>query len=663
VPSKSFTFDIFGRDVNASKTIRGVGAAATHVQAPFLKLGGIIAGAFAVDKIIGFAKTSVSAYAEAQSQEGKLADAVERYPALKGASLKALQSFNTELEHSTRFDDDALAVAEATLAQYGLNEAQLRKLTPLVADYAAKTGGDVTEASQTLGKALLGQGRALKGIGLNFKDTGSLAGNFGELVDGLSAKVGGFANKDVQNADGKLANLKNRFGDIEENIGQGLVPVLLKLADLTEKDVLPKVTNFSNWFSKEGGPALERYAPKIERFLVEVGQDVVGLVKAFQPLGGVALTGLGTVIHLVEDVDPTDLVTLGTAAVTAYSAFKLWGGLQPVISGVASALGAVAFAEQAASGWVGAIVGGVGLIAGAFIGAQQPSQDAVQTQQDYAAALEASNDAIDVNVRKLAAKKLQDEGALDAAGKLGISTSLLVDATIGNSGAQQELNDKVIELNKQLHELDQANAKAADSGGAQTQAAAEMAAELQVLTSSFVTNASAIDDQQTKNQQLKQATYDAKAATDAERSSVDGLSDSIRGIPTFASTTIAVSLTAAAKAGVLTPLLQRHASGGTVVGTGTWTSDSVPFLGSTGEEVIRSSAASRPGARPFLKAFNDDPSSASWGIGGGAGGDTHVHLHFPGSIVTATQAQLSQVVRNALVQGQKVGAIPKTIGA
>ncbi|HEY4269518.1 MAG TPA: hypothetical protein VGM94_15155, partial [Galbitalea sp.] len=603
MPAKQLTFDIFGRDVTASKTIAGVGNAATRVQAPFLKLGGVIAGAFAVDKILDFAKTSVSAYAEAQAQETKLSDAVERYPALKGASLKALHAFNTELEHSTRFDDDALAVAEAQLAQYGLNAAQLKKLIPLVADYAAKTGTDVSDASETLGKALLGQGRALKGVGINFKDTGSVAGNFGEIVDGLSDKVGGFANKDVQNADGKLANLKNRVGDVEENIGQALIPTLGKLADLAEKDVLPKVTKFSNWFSKEGGPALERYAPKIEHFLVETGQDVAALVKSFAPLGGVALGGLGVVIHLVEQIDPNDLVTLVTAATGAYTAFRLWGGLQPIISGVATSLGAVAVAEDAASGWIGILAGGIGLIAGAFLGAQQPSQDAVQVQQDFAGALEQSNDAIDKNVRLLAAKKLQEDGAFKAANALGISNGLLVKAVIGNAGAQDELNKK-LDAQKDKYtqlQIDEAHIAAGRSG--HTNAVIVETDALKTLTSVYGTVSGAIDTQLTKNQVLKQAVADSTDTAAEAKTVFDGLGRSIKNIPSIVASTITIHMTTGGNGAVFSDArntvlssLQKHAAGGSIFGPGTWTSDSVPILGSTGEEVIRAASASKPGA-------------------------------------------------------------------
>ena len=195
------------------------------------------AAIFAAKEIIGFGKDSVKAFQEAEAAQLRLSTAFEKFPKLAGANIESLRSLNTALALKTKFDDDATASGQAVLAQFNLTADQLKTLTPLLQDFAARTGSDLPSAAQTFGKALLGQGRGLKEIGLVFKDTGSQAGNFKELVQGVSDKVGGFAEKEGKTATGRLEILGNQFGEIKEKIGSVLLPVLQTFADIFLKIV------------------------------------------------------------------------------------------------------------------------------------------------------------------------------------------------------------------------------------------------------------------------------------------------------------------------------------------------------------------------------------------------------------------------------------------
>ena len=231
--TKSLTFDIFGRDRGASKTMDKVGRSANEVGKGFKQAGigvslGIAAASAAIAK---FAIDSVKAFAEAEESQNRLAFAYEQFPALADTNIDAMRRLNTELAKKTRYDDDAYAVGQAQLAQYGLTGQQIMDLTPLLADYAGKTGKDLPSAAQDLGKALLGQGRALKDIGIDFQDTGSVAGNFDAIMQGLRGQVGGFAEKDAQTAAGKLDILNHKFGEMQEAVGEKLIGPLGAVMD------------------------------------------------------------------------------------------------------------------------------------------------------------------------------------------------------------------------------------------------------------------------------------------------------------------------------------------------------------------------------------------------------------------------------------------------
>lgn len=204
----------------ASKTLGGIGNSIGKMSVNTAALGATL---------VAFGATSIKAFSDSEQAQVKLNDAFEKFPNLADTNVGALNALNAELQKKTRFDDEAYAAGEATLAQYGLTGQQLKDLIPLVADFAAKTGKSLPEASAAIGKALMGQGRALKGVGINFKDAGSTGANFTQIMAGLRTQVGGFAEKEGQTAAGKAEILKNQFGELQEKVGALLVPALGQL--------------------------------------------------------------------------------------------------------------------------------------------------------------------------------------------------------------------------------------------------------------------------------------------------------------------------------------------------------------------------------------------------------------------------------------------------
>lgn len=348
---KSLTFDIFGRDRSASKTMRGVGSTADRLGKTMRRVGAGIGVGLAVAGAAAFkfGSDSVKAFSEAQESQNKLAFAFTKFPKLADTNQKALQKLNTELQKKTRFDDDLIAVGQAQLAQYKLTGAQIKRLTPLMLDYAARTGKDLPTAAKDLGKALLGQGRALKEVGIEFKDAGSVGANFDQLMKDLSVSVGGFAQKDATTAAGKLENLKNRFGDFQETIGGALMPVLVELMDVFEKDVMPGLEEFGGWFAEDGITGIKGAFDWITKY-----KDILG--PAAGALG--VLTAAQWVLNAAMSANPVGLVImglgllvgLGVLVATNWNAISkavysttggLVKGLVAIGGGIAKALGGV----------------------------------------------------------------------------------------------------------------------------------------------------------------------------------------------------------------------------------------------------------------------------------------------------------------------------------
>lgn len=229
----SVGFDIFARD-RASQVFDKVGNKIDQAGAKSKRFN--IAAAAAVTAVttalLKFGKDSVSAFVDAEASQRKLTDAYRRFPALADVSIDKMRDLGAAIQAKTKFDADDVAASQAVLAQYKLTGAQIASLTPLLADYAQKTGKDIPDAAKDLGMAILGKGKALAAVGIKFKDAGSAEANFTQLTKGLRAQVGGFADGEGKSLEGRMAILGNKFGDMQEKVGEALVPVLEQLVDV-----------------------------------------------------------------------------------------------------------------------------------------------------------------------------------------------------------------------------------------------------------------------------------------------------------------------------------------------------------------------------------------------------------------------------------------------
>jgi hypothetical protein len=318
----TLSWDVFYRDHGAERGLKSLGTVTNSLHANFgkVKLGaaalGLAAGAALVTAgraAVKFGADSVKAYNEAQKSQFRLQDAFSKFPRLADTSVGALQRYNSELAKKTRFDDDATASGQAVLAQFGLTGQQITQLTPLLQDYAARTGKDIPAAASVLGKALLGKGRALAAVGINFKDAGSRGKNFNQIVDGLRDKVGGFAQREGKTFAGQMEIIKNRFGEWQEALGGKLLPHLQNLTGgLVElmgiaEDVAPAFGELLSVFAG-GGTKFGSFAALIRRNRAAITDALYGIADAFLVgadgavgFGASAAAGLGKANIAVAD--------------------------------------------------------------------------------------------------------------------------------------------------------------------------------------------------------------------------------------------------------------------------------------------------------------------------------------------------------------------------
>jgi hypothetical protein len=222
---KTLRIRYVGDSTGVTKTLGKIDQQNASFASKMKTVGGKVATAFKTMALPAalFGITAVKAFADSEKADLQLQNALKNNPRLAGTSAKSFEELATAIEHKTAADDEAIVSGQAVLANFVKNGKQLADLTPLMVDYARKTGQDIPTAAKSVGKAFLGNVRALKDLGISYKSTGDKTKDMANITDLIRQKVGGFAEQELTTTGGKLENLKNRFGDLQEVVGGQLV--------------------------------------------------------------------------------------------------------------------------------------------------------------------------------------------------------------------------------------------------------------------------------------------------------------------------------------------------------------------------------------------------------------------------------------------------------
>jgi phage-related minor tail protein len=200
-------------------------------------------------------------------------------------------------------DDQQRAAMQSLLEVTGDYQASL-DLLPLALDLATAKGIDAASASQIVGKVAQGNTGILARYGIVLQDGATATEALGEL----QAKFGGQAEAYGQTMSGQIDTLKNSFGDLMEDIGSVLLPLLKDLFS----NISPIIENIRNWMEEN---------PELTKTIVLIVGALGGLMIILGPLlimlpGLIAGVGaFGTVMTIATG--PVGLIILGIAALVA----------------------------------------------------------------------------------------------------------------------------------------------------------------------------------------------------------------------------------------------------------------------------------------------------------------------------------------------------------
>ena len=133
-----------------------------------------------------------------------------------------------ELQKSTLFGDEQTIAAQSMLAMMGLTEEEIIKLIPLIQDFAAAKGMDLVTASDLVAKSMGSSTNALSRYGIEITGAVGSSERLDTAVSQLTDKFGGQAEAMSLVGAGPLIQMKNQLGDLTEQLGERLMPFIIK---------------------------------------------------------------------------------------------------------------------------------------------------------------------------------------------------------------------------------------------------------------------------------------------------------------------------------------------------------------------------------------------------------------------------------------------------
>lgn len=313
-------------DANGAQAVKELKTVEKKVQdiAKRMKSIGSAMSKYVTGPLVALAAVSVKTANTQLQAEAKLRNA------LKGREdvQKRLMAQASEIQSRSLFGDEEIINQQAIVAAMGLTEQQIIDLTEAAVQLSAATGMSLDSAFKNLAKTYSGlAGELGESIPALRELTKEQLAN-GEAIKLINGQYQGFAEQAASTGAGSLVQLKNKFGDLTEQIGIILLPALERL--------VRALTNLVEWFSSLS-KGTQTCLVVIGGIAAVVGPALVALaqmITAVQTLNGwlIALkgsiAGAGTgVPALATSLKSVLLPALAAVAAYAYSVYKLFDSL------------------------------------------------------------------------------------------------------------------------------------------------------------------------------------------------------------------------------------------------------------------------------------------------------------------------------------------------
>lgn len=247
-----------------AKSLSGVQSQANSVGSKvsnsFIKIAKVVGTAFSVAMITRFSKECVSAANIQTEAETKLTTVMRQRMSASNKAIASVKNYASALQETGVVGDEVQLAGAQQLSTFLKTDDALKKLMPAMNNLAVQQNGvNVTSESMVnignlMGKVMQGQTSALTRVGITFSDAQAQVLKYGNeeqraamLSQVITDNVGNM-NKALANTPaGRIQQLKNSFGDMQETLGRGLNNVFSPMLGFLTK-IVTKLSQVASGF-------------------------------------------------------------------------------------------------------------------------------------------------------------------------------------------------------------------------------------------------------------------------------------------------------------------------------------------------------------------------------------------------------------------------------
>lgn len=283
--------------------------AALSLAAGFGKLKGVIA-TLGIAKVI---RDSNNAYKVQMENELKLTSHMKHRMNATDEEIQSVRELASAQQRLGVIGDEIQLAGAQQLTTYAKQSSTLKTLIPAMNNLIAQTAGydasvgSATSTADMLGRALNGQYTSLKRMGVSFTEAQEQVLKYGTesqkaavLADAINSKVGNMNALLAQTPTGKLKQLQNEFGDLQEQLGatfQPLISAIIPVARNVLNTLAPPIMAVSRGIATIGSAIASIDSPAVRGIaLAAAGIAIVNKLKLALGGTGAALLVVGTAL-------------------------------------------------------------------------------------------------------------------------------------------------------------------------------------------------------------------------------------------------------------------------------------------------------------------------------------------------------------------------------
>lgn len=243
----------------AGNSVSGINRMSSGLANLAGSLKSVIAGYVGLNgirKVMEFGNGSIDLFNQQNRQE-RLLQTVLNNKGL-GGEFEGIKQYASDIQGRTIYGDEAMIAGAGELATYVKSGKSMKRMMDLLANYAAGMtgGGEVTpqqmvDLATGLGKAFDGTYDAMRKKGFDveglkklkeLEDAGIAVSDEQKIaaLEKSLADWNGLAESFANTDEGRIISIKNTIGDMREDIGKRLLPVVARLMDKVREN-LPKI--------------------------------------------------------------------------------------------------------------------------------------------------------------------------------------------------------------------------------------------------------------------------------------------------------------------------------------------------------------------------------------------------------------------------------------